>query len=374
MEKGGFVHQAQSNRSEMKIGILTFHRAHNYGAVLQCFALQEVLKGMGHEVEVIDYRQKWTEEVYKPFSFMVFRTNCRTLRNMAGYILGYFRKRKISKYVAGNYLSFQEKFLERSGIFGKDSVGQYDACIIGSDQLWSSSCLGNMFDSLYLGHISMKPGCKIIGYAISSNVASIDRLHKEGFLQSSLSNFFRISFREYSVLQRIKSYTKKVYPQCIDPTLLVEEDVWSPLLNRCWCSKRYVACYALRDGMGDTSVNSVSEKLAQKLGCGVISITNEKYRVEDFVSIIANAEYVVTTSFHATVFSLIFRRPLAAYLLHDGHDSRYEDLLTKVNATGFIYEVGEQPSISPEINWEDIHDNLAKYRDVSLCYLRDSLG
>jgi hypothetical protein len=53
----------------MKIGILTVHRAYNYGSVLQCYALQEYLKSLGHDVWVIDYRQPWTEAVYKAFSF-----------------------------------------------------------------------------------------------------------------------------------------------------------------------------------------------------------------------------------------------------------------------------------------------------------------
>ena len=53
------------DRQKMKIGILTFHRAHNYGAVLQCYALQEIMRRRGHDVRVIDYRQPWIEEFYK---------------------------------------------------------------------------------------------------------------------------------------------------------------------------------------------------------------------------------------------------------------------------------------------------------------------
>ena len=58
----------------MKVGILTFHRAHNYGAVLQCYALQETLKRMGHDVQVIDYAQPWIEEFYKLFSRSMYRS------------------------------------------------------------------------------------------------------------------------------------------------------------------------------------------------------------------------------------------------------------------------------------------------------------
>ena len=60
----------------MKVGIITVHRAYNYGSVLQCYSLQEYLKSLGHDVWVIDYRQKWTEAVYKPFSLYYIWHSC----------------------------------------------------------------------------------------------------------------------------------------------------------------------------------------------------------------------------------------------------------------------------------------------------------
>ena len=77
----------------MKIGILTFHRAHNYGAVLQCYALQEILKRMGHQVYVIDYRQPWIEDFYR-FISMDMIISCRNLSEVSAYL-----KRNLKKFL-----------------------------------------------------------------------------------------------------------------------------------------------------------------------------------------------------------------------------------------------------------------------------------
>ena len=108
-------------------------------------------------------------------------------------------------------------------------------------------------------------------------------------------------------------------------------------------------------------------------GWELIDLSTREYDVDDFVSAIANAKYVVTTSFHATVFSLIFHRQFAAYLLHDGHDSRYEDLLRKLDCEEFIYEVKEEPIINKTVDWDKIEVNLSSFRKDSLDYLNKAI-
>ena len=358
----------------MKIGILTFHRAHNYGAVLQCYALQEVLKGMGHEVEVIDYRQKWTEEVYKPFSLKVMNVRCKGIRSKIRYIIDYHKRYAGVKRKKASFESFSSKFLDISPIYSTDESLNYDVCIVGSDQLWGIACLGGQFDDVYLGNFKVKDCCKKVGYAISSNIMSINFLNQKGRLLSSLNNFTSISFRESAIIEKIKEYTGSQYPHCIDPTLLTDKSIWNPLLNSKWKSRKYVVSYQARgDGSQNFSLINTAEKFSKKQGWEVVDLSTREFDVEDFVSAIAYAQYVVTTSFHATVFSLIFNKQLAAYLLHDGHDSRYEELLRKLNSEQFIYEVTQEPIVNQNVNWKKISDNLIGIRNSSLDFLRNSL-
>ena len=94
----------------MKIGILTFHRAHNYGAVLQCYALQEILKGMGHDVEVIDYRQQWIEDFYDLFGWNMIRRNSGSPSQLFRHLKGNLKKWLLAPAKARNFQKRELKY------------------------------------------------------------------------------------------------------------------------------------------------------------------------------------------------------------------------------------------------------------------------
>lgn len=358
----------------MKIGILTFHRAHNYGAVLQCFALQEVLKRMGHDVQIIDYRQKWTEEVYKPFSILVIKRSNHSIKRFIGYILKWPKRKAISKHVSANYANFRDKYLKISDIYTEGNILDFDACIIGSDQLWGMSCLGGSLDNVYLGNFVLKNGGRKVGYAISGNKSSIEYMQKHNLLMPSIRNFDYISFRESGLIDAIEHYTNNTYSRCIDPTLLSSKEIWEKMLNRDYEKKNYIVCYKARE-TGDSGfcLESKAKDLADRMHCELIDLSSNSLAVEDFVSAIAFSNYVVTTSFHATVFALIFNRPLASYLLHDGYDSRYENLLLGINAGHLLYEIDQNPCTSINIDWANIEIQLSDFRKDSLLFLKKSI-
>ena len=353
----------------MKIGLLTFHRAHNFGAVLQCYALQEVLKHFGFVVEVIDYREPYTENYYRIFRSDIL-LSIPSLKGKLFYVISSWNRFKR----AIRYKLFRLKYLNMSPKWTGIENLNYDFFIIGSDQVWSRDCLGDCFNDIYLGKFLRKSCSKIIGYAISSNIRSIDCLNNDKLLPLVFERFAVISFREVSVIERLKELTGVSYAQCIDPTLLTNMSMWENIIDKRWSKKRYVVLYRLRDAnRSDMSVLYKARKIATDLGVGMVEISSSRNSVVDFVSAIANAEYVVTTSFHATVFSLIFHKQFASYLLHDGNDGRYEDLLRKVGAEECIYEIDEYPH--PEIlpDWEKIEKRIGCIREQSLNFLKENL-
>ena len=95
----------------MRIGILTFHRAHNYGAVLQCYALQQILVRRGHDVRIIDYRQPWIEDQYKLFSLNMMRRNAGSISELAAYLSKTLKKFLISPLRGLYFRRFREEFL-----------------------------------------------------------------------------------------------------------------------------------------------------------------------------------------------------------------------------------------------------------------------
>lgn len=116
----------------MKIGILTFHRAHNYGAVLQCYALQQRLKMAGYDVSVIDYRQPAIERAYKCFDVLYLLKNVFHLKKVYTY-LKEFGNRKQTSVV---FEDFSSLFTKTEACSASSLPQNFDAYIIGSDQLW----------------------------------------------------------------------------------------------------------------------------------------------------------------------------------------------------------------------------------------------
>lgn len=360
----------------MKIGILTFHRAHNYGAVLQCYALQEVLKGMGHEVEVVDYRQPWIEGFYSLFKFSTFNKQYPGLLDKLRYVKNLKWRKNIVDNKRLIFNDFINKNLKLSDKIKKLDVLNYDAIIIGSDQLWASSCLGNQFDEIYLGNFHHNQSSKVIGFSISSNCNSIYRLECEYNLNEIIKNFSSLSFRENEVANLVREITGLQIPVTIDPTLLTSSEQWNKLINKDWSKKQYVVIYQIRTSDVSTEYlyNNANNYIKLHPNCNIVDLSNFYYSVSDFVSIIKYAQFVFTTSFHATVFSIIFKVPFYAFKLNDGHDGRYVNLLQVLGLSLYIKDINEIVSgFDSPYEQINISNKIIDLQKDSFCYLENSL-
>lgn len=352
----------------MKVGILTFHRACNYGAVLQCYALQETLKSMGHEVCIIDYRQPHVERTYAIFSITESIKRISNPINLLRYIkqsIGRYRRKKLFScinhlyHIDSNYKSIIQDNL--------------DAYIIGSDQLWSLYCLGEKKDDIYLGEFNHNPKAKIIGYAISTNRHSLETLKKEG-LDKYLKNFSALSMREKFATEYIRKNYHINANVCIDPTLLVDPKDWERLVDSKWEKEDYVLLYQLRHPQGRSYnlLRKKSEELARQMGCKVIEIIDTKYSVSDFVSLFKYAKHVITTSFHGTVFSVIFNTPFYSVRLQDGHDERYVNLLSSIGLDSCCVDINFQPNANPVV-FNSTNHRILEIKKESLSFLEKAL-
>lgn len=148
----------------MKIGILTFHYANNYGAVLQAYGLQEVLKSMGHQVEFVDYRNPLIE---KRMDYFGLKSNSiiKVLYRLLFNYTSLSERKKIFDGFRKDYLSISKR-INSSDLSNTD----YDILIVGSDQIWNPS-LTNGLDPVYWGEAT--GDIPIITYAASSNDLSI---------------------------------------------------------------------------------------------------------------------------------------------------------------------------------------------------------
>lgn len=359
----------------MKVGILTFHRAHNYGAVLQCYALQEILKGMGHEVEVIDYRQPWIEEFYKPFSIEVLKKRYKGLKNILRYF--YLYKSRYKKYKIGLpiFSYFRNHYFSLSCECKNEIPKNYDAYVIGSDQLWSLSCIGDKKDLVYTANFEHDKNSLVIGYAISTNKHSLPILLNMG-LDKDIQNFTSLSLREDFAVDLLKSGYEEKIEQCLDPTVLSKFELWDKMTRESkWKDRHYVLVYQVRNYNDSKNyILSQAKQFANAISnqCEVIDIGTVNPSVQDFVALFRYAKYVITSSFHATAFSLVFNTPFYAVKLNDGKDDRYVNLLNKLNASSRLIENGENVSMT-EFDFEETNKHLEGYRTKSLAFLYKSL-
>ena len=323
---------------KQKIGIMTFHNADNLGAVLQAYALQRVLEeSCAVSAEVIDYRCPAIEETKKA--------------KYGSHLFSYLKALPKNVYYGIKHRGFEKfrrKFLNRSEktyteLTIADSVPLYDAYITGSDQVWNPECSG-WDDAYFLNFASDKQ--KKYSYAASLGTYHYKKDEYSRY-QKLLERFDRISVRECSAVEELKKLGIDGVEVCPDPVFLLPAEYWRKIMSKRLCSKRYVLVYLV---LPDVNVMNSAREYARKNNCKLIC---NKKSIEfilhnsprEFLSWVYYADCIFTNSFHGTVFSLLFNKPLAAdiELLDSGINNRVEEILLSVGAKHCIIPGDAQP-------------------------------
>lgn len=354
----------------MRIGLLTFHRALNYGAVLQCYALQQELRRHGHQVEVIDYRQPTVEAAYKPVKWSWLIKKILLPWRLPPYL------RQVATLRRGKrmFAQFRDRYITVTAPCGRGDVpADFDAYVIGSDQLWGRHITGDL-DPVYFGEFSRRAGSRLVGYAVSGTVTTMRELGAE--LQGRVDRFDAFSFREKALAEGVTAPDGSPLPITLDPTLLADPSVWDPMIDPAWADRApYVVLYEVRRPANDPgALRRHAETLARSMGWPLVDLSANDLDASSFVSALKHAGCVVTSSFHATAFSLIFRRPFYTYMLHDGKDSRYVDLLTAIGLGQALVELDHKPAAVPEYDFEAAGAALDTMRKRSLSFLLDGIS
>lgn len=356
-----------------KVGIVTFHRALNYGAVLQAYALQQFLAKNGIENEIIDYISPAIEEHYKPFH--VVKGNY--IRAIArGFLCSgiIYKKKK-------RFLAFRDKYLCISPSYHnieelRECNSIYKYFVAGSDQVWSPECVD--FDENYFLTFSVSQ--KKFSYAASIGAKKIpDSMEQEYY--NRLHDFQAISLREEeacSILQKSISVEPKVH---LDPTLLLNEENWSMITGEKPHSLPYLLLFNVEKPIEDIEF---AKKIAHERGLDIIYINDRTvvkdkeihYVVapspEEFVTYFKYASCVVTNSFHGTAFSVIFHKDVFVELENlKKRNVRSEALLAMLGIEGRdISEIAKLDKNRP-INWDKADAVITSKRLESINYFRE---
>ncbi len=363
-------------RQKLKIGIITFHRAANYGAMLQCFALKTILKLLGYDsVEVIDYRNQAIENYYnykwsaclRNISFSpsgLKRLLCSTLYT-------YLCKRRLH-----NFRLFENKYL----IPSKLPYYNYDYIIFGSDQIWNVGITQD--DDTYFGKVDAEK-VKKISYAGSLGHGDLEAFKSKIEL---LKQFKSIGVRE-TKLKQILNDLGINSSSCLDPTLLLTSECWLNHLDlpiKRASIRSSLLVYCIRD---KNRTLKAAKKLAMQMNLKLVlfeaidtldlrGIGNDAsyYGPREFVRCFNEADYVITDSFHGTVFSILFHKPFISCRLNDGRDGRADSILTQL---GLLSQFIEPEQISTQsfagIDYSLCVGGLDHLRNESVRFLKESI-
>ena len=350
----------------MRIGILTFHWATNYGAILQCYALQTYLESLGHDVKVIDYKPKqYDDTLYAFFRFRKFLNVGNYLENKKKETsLSTFRNQKLKK--TQRFYSFKDM----SG-----NLDEFDAIISGSDQVVNPSFLlsgegrGTEAPTYFLG-FDFK-GRKI-GYALSFGCVEFPQKALP-VASKYIKHFDAISVREESGVDIVKSMGRDDAVVVPDPTLLMTPSFYHHLADECPNHKKgYVYSFFIRNiAERKPKVNEVFKDK------NVIWNNDDgDYTMQGWLSKIKHSDFVLTDSFHCMVMCLKLHKPFAVVTEKEGNvgmNDRFFTLLGKLALEHFIINKKDINKIrvlsSKDFNWDLVDEVLKEYKNDANSFL-----
>lgn len=360
----------------MKIGILTYHNAYNYGAVLQTYATQEILKLMGHKAVVIDYHNKAVDLDYEKRKFCLegfWKSGIR----FPLYLIEktFYRKRR------NEYHRFGSKYIELSKESyyqgEKISFDDYDAILIGSDQLWNKKITGGL-DEVYWGHFERRNETKVISWSVCMNNLDLNA-DEITYIKDSLSQFSAISVREDNLQAFIAPLANKTVFHTSDPTLVLPSHKWEELCQPVK-EKNYIAVYAVREGWKTIEFARKVARLTQKRLVIISAYSGWKVSREykeclgpiGFISYLNSADLVITSSFHGTAFSILFKKNFVIPLFEE--NVRIQSLLKSYSLTDRIVHSPEEVVNLNPIDYKTIKPIINRLKNESEDFLRKVLA
>ncbi len=344
----------------MNVGVITFHWATNYGAVLQAYALSEYLNKSGNAAEIIDYYPRR----YKKNIVNAFAT--RHISAIAKRVKEISKERKIE--------TFRKKHLKLTRYFksNKELLNErlnFDCYICGSDQIWNKSflCSGER-KKTYSYFLNFAPDDKIIAsYAASFGVTKYkDELKSD--IKKYLSRFDFISVRENTGLDILNDIGINIGCVVPDPTLLLKKNDYEKLLleNK---KEKYDFVYMLHGK--DSDANDLIKYEADK---GISTVLCGNIGIEEWLTNIYYANHIITNSFHGVVFSIIFEKPFTAILIEgSGMNDRIITLLDKLGLQNRIY-TGDTSITEKAVDWKNTANKLNEYRSIGYDYINKILN
>lgn len=357
----------------IKVGILTFHDAHNYGAVLQAYALKRYIQKLDDvDVKIINYHHYNIPDGFPKKR----KIDKLTLKNIAKHIYSSkdhnLRWGKFDKFIKSlidntDSVYTNEEELEKLDI---------DVWICGSDQIWNTDITRGFNKGFFL---DFETKGKKVSYAVSMGIPRLPEKYEEEF-KKCINNLDYISVREDSLEQYAKEFTNKEVVKVTDPTLLLDTDEYDDLILDNKIKEKYLLIYALGP---DSRLEEIAKKKAKEKGLKIYEVNDFKEKKHfcdqishagpcEFVTLIKNADCIVTNSFHGTIFSIIFEKDFYT-ITRLNRNSRMESILAIVDMKDRLIENPEEIDRVKTQDYKKAKENLKKEISKSREFLEKAI-
>lgn len=366
----------------MNVGILTFHGVDNYGAVLQAWSTTHWLQQHGVRPEIIDYRPYEVYKRYRVFQAYGYRNNPRRL------LADGLKAWKTVKRQA-NFKRFRQENLPVSDkvFYSFDELKEigsaYDSYLCGSDQIWNPKLTRGFDPSFFLRFV--QDGAKKIAFAPSVAIKGLSEAQIAAIAEYT-ADFHALSIREQETIDVLQPYCAEKIYQISDPVFLSEASDFDALARYGNSKKPFVFLYVIGAAKDNAGIIRAAEALAKRENCRLVYIIDGNSRSvrihgknlfgcnpKRFLGAIKNAKYVVSNSFHATAFSVLFQKQFYAFL-KPNTGSRVQGLLSEFGLEDRICRSGADLEKKVElIDYTPVPAKLARIRQNSEAYLLSAL-
>lgn len=362
-----------------KIALITIHYANSYGGCLQALAAQTVLSRYG-ETYIIDYK---TSELANTMKLLRFSKSLRSglhLIKDAGRLLP--RKRLLNRFQ--QFMQENYKLTEpcHSYIELKKLSEDFDVFVCGSDQIWNPAIVGSFDKNYMLDFVENK---KKMSFSTSAGSYKYNN-EEESYIKDSIKSFSSLSFREEDTVKYLKDLSGHSDVSCtLDPTLLLDKKEWMKVLKlpNVINSEKYIFVYTLKK---DKLVYDTVKRIAKEYGLKIVAVDQDPfllYKTDkhvrdasplDYVSLINNASFVVTNSFHGTAFAVNFGIPFISIKPESGVN-RIRGFLKNIGLEERLIESIDELDkvISKSIDFSDSHNKLDDLKKKTYEYLNRAL-
>jgi hypothetical protein len=339
----------------VKIGIVTLYTALNYGAFLQAYALQNILKNLGYESEFLNPKTSVIDEI--KYGSFIRKDPQRVIFNIKKYCTF---KHSLSKMRIANKIS-------------NVSTEYYDTVILGSDEIWNLCNSSFKHLPLFFGNgINTN---NLITYAASCGETTTEQIKNDPNAQKGYSIINHFSARDENTASTIEALTGKKATPVLDPTLLfgnfnqVEENI---------DIKKYILIYTY--GFNGNQIKRIKE-FARTKNLKMISAgfyykwcdMNLPVTAFTFLTLVKNADYVITPSYHGVIFSIIYKKQFGVFT---HMRMKVESILRQFDLNDRILDENKniEDIIDKEIDYPKVESLLGEKRRQSIEYLKNALG